>query len=87
MYYTVVLQISIVMFRYYGGNQCIDEIERLCQRRALEAYDLDPEKWGVNVQPYSGKYMQRYKSKVFQWQFLHQFQHKILQVLTIDKCL
>ncbi|EDV27839.1 uncharacterized protein TRIADDRAFT_53932 [Trichoplax adhaerens] len=40
--------------RYYGGNQCIDEIELMCQRRALEAYDLDPEKWGVNVQPYSG---------------------------------
>eukprot|EP00002_Diphylleia_rotans_P031896 TRINITY_DN6648_c0_g1_i2.p1 TRINITY_DN6648_c0_g1~~TRINITY_DN6648_c0_g1_i2.p1 ORF type:complete len:446 (-),score=90.22 TRINITY_DN6648_c0_g1_i2:214-1551(-) len=40
--------------RYYGGNQYIDEIERLCQKRALEAYRLDPEKWGVNVQPYSG---------------------------------
>lgn len=22
--------------------------------RALETYGLDPEKWGVNVQPYSG---------------------------------
>ena len=40
--------------RYYGGNQYIDEIEKLCQKRALEAYRLDPEKWGVNVQPYSG---------------------------------
>ena len=29
-------------------------MERLCQTRALEAYNLDPEKWGVNVQPYSG---------------------------------
>ena len=40
--------------RYYGGNEYIDEIELLCQKRALEAYHLDPEKWGVNVQPYSG---------------------------------
>eukprot|EP00565_Helicotheca_tamesis_P007600 CAMPEP_0185731896 /NCGR_PEP_ID=MMETSP1171-20130828/14234_1 /TAXON_ID=374046 /ORGANISM="Helicotheca tamensis, Strain CCMP826" /LENGTH=468 /DNA_ID=CAMNT_0028401255 /DNA_START=8 /DNA_END=1414 /DNA_ORIENTATION=+ len=40
--------------RYYGGNEVIDQIESLCQKRALEAYGLDPEKWGVNVQPYSG---------------------------------
>lgn len=26
----------------------------LAQKRALEAYRLDPEQWGVNVQPYSG---------------------------------
>ena len=40
--------------RYYGGNQIIDQIERLVQARALETYGLDPAKWGVNVQPYSG---------------------------------
>jgi len=40
--------------RYYGGNEVVDQVERLCQSRALEAYGLDPEKWGVNVQPYSG---------------------------------
>lgn len=40
--------------RYYGGNQFIDEMEILCQQRALQAFGLDPEKWGVNVQPYSG---------------------------------
>merc|ERR1719209_294688 len=40
--------------RYYGGNDVIDKIELLAQRRALEAYGLDPEEWGVNVQPYSG---------------------------------
>ncbi|KAH8658040.1 serine hydroxymethyltransferase-domain-containing protein [Xylariales sp. PMI_506] len=40
--------------RYYGGNEHIDEAERLCQKRALEAFDLDPQKWGVNVQPLSG---------------------------------
>lgn len=40
--------------RYYGGNEIVDQVETLCQSRALQAYGLDPEKWGVNVQPYSG---------------------------------
>jgi glycine hydroxymethyltransferase len=40
--------------RYYGGNENIDQVELLCQKRALEAFDLDPEEWGVNVQPLSG---------------------------------
>nr|CAD7569757.1 unnamed protein product [Timema californicum] len=40
--------------RYYGGTEVIDKIELLCQKRALEAFDLNPEEWGVNVQPYSG---------------------------------
>lgn len=40
--------------RYYGGNQFIDQIELLAQKRALEAFKLDPKLWGVNVQPYSG---------------------------------
>lgn len=40
--------------RYYAGNKFIDQIETLAQRRALEAYDLNPNEWGVNVQPYSG---------------------------------
>ena len=40
--------------RYYGGCIYIDKIEQLCQDRALKAYRLDPEEWGVNVQPYSG---------------------------------
>lgn len=39
--------------RYYGGNQYIDEIELLCCERALAAFDLSSENWGVNVQPYS----------------------------------
>ena len=41
--------------RYYGGQEYIDKLEILCQQRALKAFDLDPAKWGVNVQPYSGK--------------------------------
>lgn len=40
--------------RYYGGNDVVDKVEVMCQERALAAYGLDPEKWGVNVQPYSG---------------------------------
>ncbi|GLT41384.1 hypothetical protein SLA2020_154510 [Shorea laevis] len=39
--------------RYYTGNQCIDQVETLCCERALAAFSLDSQKWGVNVQPYS----------------------------------
>lgn len=40
--------------RFYGGNEHIDELERLCQARALDLFGLSPDEWGVNVQPYSG---------------------------------
>ena len=40
--------------RYYGGNEFIDQIEVLVQKRALECFGLDESAWGVNVQPYSG---------------------------------
>lgn len=40
--------------RYYGGTENIDKLELLCEKRALEAFKLDPDLWGVNVQPYSG---------------------------------
>ena len=40
--------------RYYGGCEQIDELETICKERALKAYRLETDKWGVNVQPYSG---------------------------------
>ena len=40
--------------RFYGGTEVIDKLETLTQQRALAAYGLDPEVWGVNVQALSG---------------------------------
>jgi len=40
--------------RYYGGNKIIDELEKLCQQRALDLFCLDPKEWSVNVQALSG---------------------------------
>merc|ERR1712216_766778 len=40
--------------RYYGGNEFFDMAESMCQERALKAFNLDPAKWGVNVQSLSG---------------------------------
>ncbi len=40
--------------RYYQGNNTIDEIELLTKKRALQAFSLDPEVWGVNVQAVVG---------------------------------
>jgi len=40
--------------RYYGGNEFIDQIELICQERALKAFGVSKEEWGVNVQPLSG---------------------------------
>ena len=44
----------IVHVRYYGGNEYIDELEILCQQRAMAAFHVDENKWGVNVQTLSG---------------------------------
>lgn len=40
--------------RYYGGNEVVDYLERLAQKRALDLFGLSPKRWSVNVQPYSG---------------------------------
>ena len=40
--------------RYYGGNENIDQVELLCQKRALETFHLNEDEWGVNVQSLSG---------------------------------
>ncbi|MBI4127584.1 MAG: serine hydroxymethyltransferase [Parcubacteria group bacterium] len=39
--------------RYYGGCVNVDLVERLCQKRAREAFGVGKE-YHVNVQPYSG---------------------------------
>jgi glycine hydroxymethyltransferase len=40
--------------RYYAGNSVCDELEVLCQKRALNLFELQEEKWSVNVQALSG---------------------------------
>lgn len=40
--------------RYYGGNEIVDEVERLTQSRALKAFNLNNDDWSVNVQALSG---------------------------------
>jgi len=40
--------------RYYQGNQNIDAIEALVEKRALVAFGLDESVWHVNVQPVTG---------------------------------
>lgn len=40
--------------RYYGGTAFVDMVEKLAKERALAAFGLSADEWGVNVQPYSG---------------------------------
>ncbi|HRZ30179.1 MAG TPA: serine hydroxymethyltransferase [Candidatus Paceibacterota bacterium] len=40
--------------RYYGGNEISDQVENLCQERALKLFKLNSKTWAVNVQPLSG---------------------------------
>ena len=39
--------------RYYPGNEYVDEVELLAQKRAKEVFKIGSQ-WFVNVQPYSG---------------------------------
>lgn len=40
--------------RYYGGNEVIDAVEKLCISRALTLFKLSPRTWHVNAQALSG---------------------------------
>lgn len=40
--------------RYYGGNEVVDQLETLTQKRALETFGLNENDWAVNVQALSG---------------------------------
>lgn len=40
--------------RYYGGNEIVDQVETLTQKRALETFGLNENDWAVNVQALSG---------------------------------
>lgn len=40
--------------RYYGGQEFTDKLELLVEERVKKIFELNPEKWAVNVQPYSG---------------------------------
>ncbi len=40
--------------RAEGGCAVADKVEALCEKRALETFRLEPAKWGVSVQSYSG---------------------------------
>ncbi|OGM60991.1 hypothetical protein A3A75_01910 [Candidatus Woesebacteria bacterium RIFCSPLOWO2_01_FULL_39_10] len=40
--------------RYYQGNEFVDQVESLCEDRALVAFGLSKDKWQANVQPHSG---------------------------------
>ncbi|KAL9330173.1 hypothetical protein ACSQ67_005176 [Phaseolus vulgaris] len=51
---TVFQRFKVNIELYYGGNEYIDELETLCQERAVAAFGVDGNKWGVNVQPLSG---------------------------------
>ena len=50
----IIFSKTLIIISYYGGNEFVDQIELIAQRRALEAYRLSADQWGVNVQPYSG---------------------------------
>ncbi len=40
--------------RYYAGQVNVDNLETLVEERVKKIFKLNPKKWAVNVQPYSG---------------------------------
>jgi glycine hydroxymethyltransferase len=44
---------GVINRRYYPGNQIVDEIEQLCQKRVKQLFNLN-DSWSVNVQTLSG---------------------------------
>lgn len=40
--------------RYYGGNEQVDAVESLCQKRARDLFGLKENDWHVNCQAHSG---------------------------------
>lgn len=40
--------------RYYAGMENVDKLETLVEERVKKVFKLNPKKWAVNVQPYSG---------------------------------
>lgn len=40
--------------RYYAGMENVDKLETLVEERVRKVFKLNPKKWAVNVQPYSG---------------------------------
>lgn len=40
--------------RYYQGNEYVDQVEALCEERALRAFGLSAVSWSANVQAHSG---------------------------------
>ncbi|GAI08136.1 unnamed protein product, partial [marine sediment metagenome] len=40
--------------RYYAGMENVDKLETLVEERVRKVFKLNPKKWAVNIQPYSG---------------------------------
>jgi hypothetical protein len=47
-------ELFAVLLTICASRRLSSQVENLCRSRALEAFSLDPNEWGVNVQPYSG---------------------------------
>lgn len=50
-FFSCLLEISLCVFFIPLSSRYIDMAETLCQKRALEAFRLDPKKWGGSYAP------------------------------------